>query len=188
MRRTLLIVAGLLLVASMAVAQTGKIQIFSDLGLTSCNFTDPGSGIVFVYIYHINTGGATGSQFRVEQVDGACMSYLAFQSPFSIVIGNPEDGIAIPYQVCLGALGPIELLTISYFACEGGSPPCSRLTITPDPVADPLEILVVDCQMPPNLLVAPGSDAWINDDGNCPCPQPDPIEDTSWGKIKSLYR
>ena len=187
MKRALLIVMGILLVASLASAQPGKIQLFSDPGLTSCDFSD--DGIVMVYIYHINTNVATASQFMVEQVNLINLTFLGQISPFPNVIGNAMTGIAIAYGSCLGGgTGPIELLTLT-FAGAGSSPPCSSLEIVDHPIAVPPGLYVTDCLLPtPSLLLGDGSVGIFNTDGSCDCGQPLPAEETSWGKIKALYK
>ncbi|NIO28034.1 MAG: hypothetical protein GTO29_05715 [Candidatus Latescibacteria bacterium] len=179
MKRTLLVALCMVLAASVAVAQPGTIGIFSDLTFTSNQLTDAG-GPVFAYVAHINTSGSTGSRFMVVQANLACMTYVGETSPFATVMGNSQTGIEIAYGSCV--VGSFEVLTIEYAGCS--SPACAALVVMPDTAATPEAVLVTDCEVPPNLIVTSGGYAWINFDGTCTVP----IEDTSWGRIKTLYR
>jgi hypothetical protein len=177
-----------LLAASLVSAQPGRIQIFSDGNLTDCNLTDNVAGLLTVYIYHINTGGATASSFGLDVVSGgSTLTFLYHQSPY-LVAGAPPSSFAISYGACLGQSGPVEILTI-HFSAAGNSPACSYIEIVDDPTADPVMVQVTDCAAPnPNLSPGEGSIAYINDgDGSCSCITI-PVEDTSWGQIKALYR
>jgi hypothetical protein len=185
MKKTLLLVVGMLLIASLASAQAGQIQLYADPGLVSCSLPD--AGVFHVYVYHINTSGATASQFSVVPQGGATVSFLGSTSPFPLVTGSPPTGIAVAYGSCLGANGPFQILDLSYIGF-GTSPVCSYLLVTDDPRADPPDIGVTDCMGTPNLLSGDGSTATINADVSCPCVTPLPVEDSSWGKIKALYR
>ncbi|MCK4776515.1 MAG: hypothetical protein KAT30_17080, partial [Candidatus Krumholzibacteria bacterium] len=75
---------------------------------------------------------------------------------------------------------------IDYFA-QGLSPPCSYIQVVADPLAyDPPGIQVADCAFPPNVVNATGGDVVVNPDASCMCNIP--VEETTWGKVKALYR
>lgn len=173
-----------MLAAALVSAQPGRIQISADQALTTCNVADV-PGLVSVYVYHINTSGATASQFKIQQTGGAGLSYLNESSPY-LKIGDCFAGCAIAYQQCL--TGPVLILTINYLG-GGTSAPCGLLEIIDDPNADPPGLYVTDCAgIPPNKLIGLGSTASIADDGSCTCPPIVPVEDTSWGQIKAIYK
>jgi hypothetical protein len=176
-----------MLVASLATAQPGRIQISADQELTSCDIVDA-AGLVSVYVYHINTSGASASQFMVEQTGGTGLSFVS-ETPAYLKIGQcagpAATGCAIAYQACLS--GPLLILTITYIG-SGASDPCGQFAIVEDPSADPPGLYVTDCEAIPNLLIGLGSTASINNDGSCPCPPIVPVEDTSWGQIKAIYQ
>jgi hypothetical protein len=77
------------------------------------------------------------------------------------------------------------ILTIQFFA-QGLSGPCSYCQVMADPTATPPGIYVTDCSSPPLLLNATGGDVVINPIPGCFCNIP--VEETSWGQIKSLYQ
>jgi hypothetical protein len=69
------------------------------------------------------------------------------------------------------------------------SPPCvATISVAPDPDAASGEIEVVDCDG--NALIAePGGRVIINGNDGCLCWEP-PVaaEQSTWGKVKALYR
>jgi hypothetical protein len=187
MRKITLWIAGILMVSSQVFsAAPGKIQIYADVGRTSCDLTDS-EAFFQVYIFHINTDASEGAAFAVVPQGGATVSYFGVSSQF-LNFGDPPTGIDVAYGSCQAGTGPIHILTITYEG-TGDSPACSSLEVVGDP-RDPVpEIYVTDCHHPaPHLLIASGSTAYFNDDGGCPCITPIPVEETSWGKIKALYQ
>jgi len=174
-----------MLAAGLVCAQPGRIQLSADAALTTCEITDV-SGLKTIYIYHINTSGATASQFMVQVDAGVTMSYLSESSLYLKIgtcAGPLATGCAIAYQTCL--TGPIQILTLQYFA-SGTSTPCSEFNIVEDPGAIVPGLYVTDCANPPNLLTGLSSKAVVNNDGSCPCSIV-PVESTSWGQIKAIY-
>lgn len=178
----------LLFISSLTFAQPGSIGLFSAPTGTNCDLYDTMPGLVLVYVVHVFTPGATAAQFRVASLWGNAMTYLA-ESPTApyIKIGtcySNTGGCAIAYGGCMGS--PNMILTIQFFA-SGLTPPCSYLQVMPDitPPAKPA-VLVTDCADPPHLLNATGGDVVINPQAGCFCNIP--VEETSWGQIKSLYK
>ncbi len=188
MKRFMLLSIGLLLVAGLAFAQPGSIGLFSNVIGTNCDVYDSGPGLVLVYVVHMYTPGATASQFSVASMWGNAMTYLseAVTAPY-IKIGtcySNTAGCAIAYGGCIGS--PNMILTLQFFA-SGTTPPCSYLQVMPD-LTPPAKtsVLVTDCSDPPLLLNATGGDVVINPNAGCMCDIP--VEETSWGQIKSLYQ
>ncbi|MFH1754418.1 MAG: hypothetical protein ABIA59_01835 [Candidatus Latescibacterota bacterium] len=171
-------------------SQSGAIGLSSSAYRSwCCNAYDEQPGLLKLYVYHVYTPGATASQFMVSPAYIPNLTYLGETSPFDVVIGNSKTGIAISYGACLTA--PILLLEIWYFGI-GLSEPCSIVSVQPSPSAPSGNIEVADCSVPPNVLFATGADLVINPDPFCSwwecfC-DPDPVEQRSWGQIKSLYR
>jgi len=181
MKKTLLFTLVLMLSASMAFAQGGSIGVFSDAAGTSCNLIDGAAGLLSFYVVHTLTPGASASQFIAPAP--ACMlgaSYLSDTAPFSVTIGNSQNGVAIGYGACLAA--PIHILTINFFG-GGLTTPCCYYGVFPDPLVAAGQIEVVDCAE--NLLFATGGEGVINPDATCQCDVP--VYDTTWGQIKSIF-
>ena len=60
------------------------------------------------------------------------------------------------------------------------------MSIIPDPSAPSGEIEGVDCMEPANKTFPTGGGGRINSDQTCDCNVP--VEDTTWGGIKALYK
>jgi hypothetical protein len=98
-----------------------------------------------------------------------------------VAIGGSQTGIAIAYGACLAA--PIHVLTIQYFA-SGITPPCCYYPVVPDPNLPSGQIEVVDCAE--TIVFATGGVGIINPDATCDCDVP--TQDTTWGKVKSIFQ
>jgi len=183
MKKALLLVLGLCLIASSAFAQPGAVMLFSDnVTFANCDLTDNVAGLVSVFAVHSFTAGATAAQFAIQS--NHTMSYLAYASAHQVNVGNdPNVGVAVTYDAGCSA-GPILLGTISYFA-SGTSPPCSGILVIADASAASGQIEGVDCLF---LSTFPdASNLTVNTDGTCPCGRIVPVEETNWGRVKALY-
>ena len=85
------------------------------------------------------------------------------------------------------------ILTLQFFA-QGLSETCSGFRVVPHPGLGMVGVL--DCESPSNLLQGTGGCVFVNADWNCDCnigtlltcDDLSPVEDTTWGQIKTLYR
>jgi hypothetical protein len=182
MKKALLLTLVLMVSASMAFAQGGSVGIFADPGGTSCNLADVAAGLASYYAVHVYHAGATASQFAAPQP--ACMvgvTYLSDTAVFGVTIGSSQTGVAIGYGTCQAA--PTHVLTINYFV-GGATPPCCYYPVIPDPNVPSGQIEVTDCNFLP--LFATGGIGIINPDATCQCDVP--TQDSTWGKVKSLYQ
>jgi hypothetical protein len=190
MKRLLLLSVSLLLVASLAFAQGGSIGLFSTPLANNCDVYDI-PGLVLVYVVHVYSPGATAAQFIVDDLtwSGGAMIYLAetVTAPYikigTCAMSGGGIGCAIAFGGCMPS--PNMMLTIQYFG-NGFSPTCGYIQVMPDPSATPPGIYVTDCSSPPLLLNATGGDVVINPDATCMCNIP--VEETTWGGIKNLYK
>jgi len=81
-------------------------------------------------------------------------------------------------------VSPVEALVVNYL---GTSHPCDVIKVVPDPRANPPGIYVTDCATPePNVYTLRGHATYINNNGTCYGGYP--VEATTWGKVKVLYR
>lgn len=181
MKRLLILALAVVCCASLAHAQAGKIAIFSDLGGTSCEFV--ATGFVQIHSFHINTSGATGCQWKLEHP--AAWSHFGDLWEFDTIIGNSNDGVSIGYGSCLSS--PIYLGVSNYGAA--GDPANTCIWTAPDPGSLSGKIEGVNCSAE-KTFPASGS-GLVNPDGTQDCTAgcgPLPVEDATWGQIKSLYR
>jgi hypothetical protein len=168
--------------ASMAFAQAGagSIGVFSDQAGTNCNLVDGGS-YAYVYIHHLNTTGALASEFKLIRPEG--WAFFAAQDVTAFLkIGFPDEegGVSYAYQTC--QTGSFLVQGIIYTS-DGSSPVCSN-TVYITNVPTKTDIEVINCS--DVRLVATGGAMVVNGDGSCPCNVP--VEETTWGKVKSLYQ
>ena len=106
MKRLVLLTFAVISISSPAFAQPGSIAIFADTAGTSCVLYDDVIGLVEVYVFHIDTPGAIGSQFRIQQLPGFNMLTFPDTPVFAVTIGSSLDGVSIGYGQCLP--GPIS--------------------------------------------------------------------------------
>ena len=182
MKWSLLVAVCLLLAPSLASAQTASIGLFADQSGSECNVVDS-PGPVIVFMYHLWAPCATGSRFKVVQLNGANLTYLAEQFSFPLVTGTTLTGITITYPQPLSS--PIYLGYI-YYSGSGMSQPCGMLKVVPHPAAVPSEVLWTDCSTPPAVRTATGGAAVVNPDETCDCSIP--VHETTWGHVKALYQ
>jgi hypothetical protein len=98
--------------------------------------------------------------------------------------GSTQTGLRVMYTGCQPS--DIHVATIEYF-CLGNSPDCAYLRVAPDPAAASGEIEVVDCQEIVHFV--PSSAIIMNDaQGACGQCSPSPVQGTTWGNVKSLYK
>ena len=182
MKKALLLVLalGMVMTASLAFAQGGAISLYTDVTNASCNLTAD-VGTIFVQVVHELHPGSTASQFMLQN-DGHSMIYIADSSAFPLVIGNTQTGVAVSYGGCLN--GAITV-TQAIYSGLGSSPACSSIRVVPDPAAPTGQIEGVDCASVKNF--PNGSVLTIKSDGNCTCGIIVPVEETNWGRVKSLY-
>ena len=181
MKRLVLFTFCALLIAGLVYGQAGSIMIFSDLAFSDCNINDYVPALVTTYVVHMYTTGATASQWRIESPCNM-MTYLGEVIAFPTAIGNTRTGISVAYGGCF--VGPIHLATINWFAM-GITPPCCLMSVVADPGALSGQIEAVDCQQ---FKVFPtGGQAIINGQiSECWCSVP--VQETTWGRVKSMYR
>jgi hypothetical protein len=182
MKRSIIIAFCLVLCASTSFAQLGSIDVFSNPGYSDCNFIDVG-GLITVYVLVTHSiEGTTAAQWRMELPSAWIM--LGQTSPFQTVIGDALTGVSIAYGQCL--TGYFLILTVNFFG-NNGSPPCSYISIVPDPSAPSGNIEIVDCQSPPvKQEFSRLGQGLVNRDGTCNCTIP--VQETTWGQVKALYQ
>jgi hypothetical protein len=167
MKKVLLLSLSLMMLAGAAMAD--HIAIYADPTGSVCNLA-PGFSTTATII-HKFSAGATASRFRMELNPGSV--FFAISTPY-VTIGGLDTDISIGYGACLTGsfpLGTIVALwapgTVSIVAAFGQS-----------------NIIYADCNFAERI--ATGGHTSINGDGHgCDF---DPVQPTSWGKVKALYR
>jgi hypothetical protein len=182
MRRVIFAVSAIVLFASVAAGQgflPGQIRIFSDSSLEKPYFYDKNlSGPRHFYVVHFGTDGAGGARFAVRVGNGFACSYLDETSIFS-TWGDALTGITVDYGDCL----PASVLVVTFkFYCAGQTADCTLIWTAPDPTAPSGTIEAFDCGGQPYeaasgyVIGNPTQSCLVN-----------PVEMTTWGRVKALY-
>jgi len=197
MKRVVL-VATLLLVPSLVLAQSGYIGVFADPAATNCYIDDEVEAPVNVYVVHWLTHGATGSRFRVVEKPGITMTYLGETPNIEGYYGNSRTGVTACYGGCFA--GTILLATLHYQG-HGTSTMCSFIDTAPPLGSEFIE--TIDCDPSPKAWSA--GHVWLHVNGKvlCTCEHDDytyyqvllgpkdvcttPVAPSTWGLIKSFY-
>ncbi len=174
-----------LVLAGAATCAADTMGVYADNGGINCNIVANYAGVLMVYVVHFSPGGATASQFMARKP--ACWTgavWLGDSTPFcpGVGCGDSQMGIALAYGAC--RIQAIHVLTISYFI-QGSGQMCCTYPVLPHPWSAAEQIEVLDCQFNPG--VAGGLVATVNGGPTCPCGYPVPVEETTWGQVKSLY-
>lgn len=180
--RTVLVACIMILCAGSGFAQyPGSIGIFADVGASDCHIFDTGQ-LLNVEIFHLWTDGAVASQFRLD-IGSTGWMYISETWNFPVVVGSALGGVAIAYEGCLQFM--IHLGTVHFLGSS--APQCTYVRIVGDPMSMSGEIEAVDCSTMPVIMYPRGGEAIVNPDPElCWCLVP--AHETSWGRVKALYR
>ncbi len=167
MKRILVLTICVLMISSVAMADV--IGFFSDATGSSCNVT---SGFnTTAAIIHKFTTGATGARFKVDFPAGT--SFFSFATPYTPV-GQLTSDLSLGYGQCLSSsivLGTIVAILV----------PGTAHVLTAD--LQPF-ILYTNCV----FAELPASGGALAIDGPVQQCLPDPVEPSTWGQVKALYR
>lgn len=183
MKKLILLFTAILVYAGAALGQVGYIGLYVDHTYTWCQYYDYGAALVPVYAVHKMTPGATGSQWRIQTSGDFTCTYTGEVIQVPTSSGDTQTGLTASYGACLAS--DILIATINYF-CMGTSPTCARIDVVGHPTSVSGEVEVTDCGYVTHQ--AQGWSIIMNNDGTCGFCQPHPVESTSWGSVKALYR
>lgn len=186
MKKFVLTVLALVVIAGPAFAQSGDISGYADAAGTNCNIGDTlPFAFIDVFFLHKHTSGGTAAQFTVTLTGGSSLVYISStEAPGMLRLGDANVDMSIAYGGCV--VGDFLIATVRYLG-NGTSAACSRVTLTPAPTTPIVgEIAMVDCENPANLAVPGKGEAIINPDGTCSCNVS--VSEKTWGGIKALYR
>jgi hypothetical protein len=175
----------LLVLAAAATCAGDTLGIYSDNRGMSCNIVDTPPGLRAVYVVHFSYTGATGSRFVAPKPPcWASATWLSDTTPYCGGVGcrDSQTGITLVYGAC--KIGAIHVLTINYFS-QGSNEACCLYPLLPHRFSPDGQVEVVDCQFASRI--ATGLTGTVNGNVTCPCGYPVPVEETTWGRVKSLY-
>ncbi|MCI0452192.1 MAG: hypothetical protein L0Z51_07350 [Candidatus Latescibacteria bacterium] len=183
MKKFVLTVLALVAIAAPAAAQLGDLSAYADQAGTSCNISDAAVGAVNVYLIHKH-GGASASQFGLELTGGATLFPTGFNAATGMLwLGTYPSDVSVSYGASC-VQGDFLIGTAGYFG-QGTSPACSRIRFVPAPTSVvPGSVAAVDCTAA--FVALPTGQGIINADLTCQCDVP--VNETTWGGVKALYR
>lgn len=192
MKRVLLLSVAVLFVASLAWGQPvgGRIGIFVDApSYSDCNLVESVGGPNLVYVVHYAKSQSNTSQFKVLDNWGAFDAGTNVGGNLFIASGPANsiyEGGTVTYVGCKPLPHLLVTLTIIPFAASG---PCGgTLDIVADPVLPSGQIETVNCDGS-TVEFAEGDRLSVNDDGSgCVCGPIIGTEETSWSRIKAMYK
>jgi hypothetical protein len=193
MKRALIALMVLALAVPAFAGQNPNIRAFISFD-TSCDpgpyihRTDVCTGFVDSY-FVLDNFGPDGGMRQVSMTwttSGFGMAFAAvYYLPGAQAIGGPdnvEDGWVISGNDCVypNECGIVVVLKQTYFVNGPGT-----ITITPNPVDG---TLVTDCLFDADFYCVLANGGLCMDPPAGDCPPPSPVEDSTWGSIKALYR
>jgi hypothetical protein len=172
-------------VTAQIIPSSDQFNIYSDPAFTSKEAFDTAPATLTLFVVHENPvladQGRTYSEFRIVPSVGFTGVWLSETSPFP-VIGASPTGIQIGYSYCVSL--PALVLEVTY-AVFGTSEDCSYLDVVEHPqnmFGEDVPV-TVDCNFV--YFSGTGGRLTVNPTANCP---PVPVEPSTWGKVKALYR
>jgi hypothetical protein len=177
----------LVLLAPPARAQPPVIGAYAEL--SDCRLFDAPGEFQSVWLVHETGPAVQAARFRVEVVDnGWTASYIGAWYPVIYVVDpDPFSGATFGVPECGG---PPNVFARLDFLSLAPSPQCAaEIVVAPDPTASSGQIEAIDCNG--NVLLGEsGTKVVVNSDPDtCPCVS-GPLEtsESTWGRVKSLYR
>jgi len=189
MKKVLLLGLAIVMTASLAYGQAGYLGVYMDTSGLECEFqTSTPNNFVPVHVVHHNTPGQGGSVFRVDYspvTDGGGI-WTGENSPYAVAVGSAIAGIDIGYSGCVA--GPNHVLTISLL-WPATLDPCTIIPVLNSLNTPSGEIEGSNCDF--STSFPNGFWLTVNPDQTCPPPpncEPVPVNETTWGQVKSLYQ
>jgi hypothetical protein len=180
------IVGNVMLTLLVAAASPSKsqpsidtINIYADAAHTVNHIVDAGPRTVTTYVVHETTSGATSSTFKIVGSVGFTGVWVSETSPFATVIGTTPNGVEMGYAGCIY---PSALLFEVTYMLFGTSNSCSFLEVVKHPNYPFIYSSNCSADEPGP---AKGGKLMVNPDATCTTVR---ARESTWGRIKSLYR
>jgi hypothetical protein len=174
-----LVVALIGLGAHSASAQLPYVQAYFDFNWTQTAMDCPGPALQDLYIvaHNYNTFLIV-AEFSVSLPPS--LAYTGFHSSALLKVGDPVlGGVSLSWQTPQDAFSPFLFCVLQAIwncdDCAGGPEP---VVVLPHPQTQALTIVTW-----PGIEVDTSGIGMIS----VVCPEPTPVEETSWGQIKALY-
>lgn len=165
-----------------------RVEFSGDNAMTTCTLAGNGVGPTSIHAFLIGPTGTTAVLFAAYIPacwSGATWLGDVLAEPWLTLGTTQEDGgLSVAFGECRSL--PLYLGTVNFFGVAGS--PCCEFPVTHPTVwqnfATPAQ--VVDCDFTEHD--ASGGRVIVNADSSCPCDQPLAAEESTWGRVKALYR
>jgi hypothetical protein len=194
------VLAALLFALSVPARAQYQIKLAADSNAQGCAITPNQVGVISVYAFLWGNGASSVETVNFAAYQPPCLAnsvWLGDNVPgfpaTASVAGSTqtEIGLVITYADCQTLpYGPngLMLAEISFYVPGNADPSCCPFLVTHATYHTNYDApgAAIDCA--DNLYELDGSHVIVNPDASCPCQGPLPVEPTTWGKVKSLYR
>ena len=180
MRATALAV---LILASMAASNAvanGTLMVYSDPAYTSAALEND-LGPVSVYVVHEGTFQMQSARYQVYS-ESTTLVWVADVNPHTQTTGTSQTGVTVVYDGCLSS--PVLVQEIQYMG-DGSSPVGSCISIA-HVQGEPV-MVVTHCDGSPRAPSNAGVCVKCTPPAFGDCMEL-PVETSTWGRVKGLYR
>ena len=194
MKRLILTTVAAISFATMAGAQTPRIDLYTDANRTACELSDQSPSVHLIYMVLSGNASSTGVRFYAPKPEcwlGA--TWLGDVITQGAQIGDSQSDWSIAFAACK----PLPFLFghEAYFATGSGLSCCQIFAQDPGPLPNPgpaggfiQRFVWTDCEFASHPLQLDSQKVVINPDNSCRCQNPLAAEPSTWGRVKSLYR
>jgi hypothetical protein len=183
-----LVVVFLLSGAVSAVAQPQRIGIYSDTAGSACSLADTEPGFFQVFVVVLNPEDLVGAEFQVVADPDFTAVLVGELSPLPKpgVDGDAFSGLVLAFGGCYETPQHVYTMTFQGFGTSGA---CAALDVGPNPNTHRDTMAFSTCEFTTIEVPQSAADSFhLNPDGSCPCGLPVPVEISTWGQIKAMYR
>jgi len=182
MHKILLLASALHVFAMTAHADV--IGLYADTFAGSCSSAPVlFPAVTHVYIIHQYNVGSVGAQFKVDDTSGLIQA--GFASDY-LVVGDFFNGATVAYGICY--FGQVNMARLDFYWLGQPTTCENQLRIVPDPNRPPGEQLVTaDC----SNVIKQASAGYFTFQNLGPaggCCIIAPVQSSTWGSVKALYR
>ena len=169
----------------------GTIALSGTPDGTDCAVIDSNPGIVEVHIVLTDITGVSAVQFwapKPDCWDGAV--WMGDEFAFPLFIGDTQNndiGVSVAFSACLDA--PVYVGSMTFNTSGAGTLCCPYpvLKANRDNYPEIDGPIIVVCTDPPRVAGVTAS-AIVNPTPECACQSPTPVQETTWGAVKALFR
>lgn len=178
MRIATLVVVALMATVVAVSAQTPYIAVYFNQGLSEQEAVCPGPGVDTWFVAALNFNAyLSGAEFAIEYP--VAVTWMADLNKPAVSVGNTPTGISMGFPLPVNGFNPVFLCSPQvWWNCSACAEPYLDNAVRV--VANPSTGFLGVTDYPQfNMIPGVGLTAWI-------C-RTIPVEDTTWGQVKSLY-